>query len=98
MIYCICSPFLAGLEDTAAQTVAGQLPGDKFEEVFPSRFDPFTFVASLNLHVMIDIFLHIDINLKKAGAGGERLKSWRQSKGGELSQVAGCNLYQFKTD
>ena len=34
MIYCICSPFLAGLEDTAAQTVAGQLPEDKFERGF----------------------------------------------------------------
>ena len=34
MIYSIRSPFLAGLEDTAAQTVAGELPEDKFERVF----------------------------------------------------------------
>ena len=51
MIYSIRSPFLAGLEDTAAQTVAGELPEEKIE-----RFDPFTFVASLNLQVMFDIF------------------------------------------
>ena len=31
MIYSIRSPFLAGLEDTAAQTVAGELPEDKYE-------------------------------------------------------------------
>ena len=56
MIYCICSPFLAGLEDTAAaQTVAGGLPEDKIERVFfPSRFDPFTFIASLILQAMFD--------------------------------------------
>ena len=34
MIYSIRSPFLAGLEDTAAQTVAGELPEDKFERGF----------------------------------------------------------------
>ena len=57
MIDCICSPFLAGLEDTAAQTVAGELPEDKFESGFsPSRFDAFTFVASLNLQVIFKIF------------------------------------------
>ena len=34
MIYSIRSPFLAGSEDTAAQTVAGELPEDKFESGF----------------------------------------------------------------
>ena len=98
MTCCICSPFLAGLEDTAAaQTVAGELPEDKFERgSFPQDLT-LSLLSRLSFSRPC-LILHISINLKKAGAGGERLQSWRQSKGGELSQVAVYNLYQFEND